>query len=133
MEANVNWLAIIAATLSSFVVGSLWYSPVMFAKVWMKEAGITEEQTKKANMFKIFGISLVLAFIIATNMAFFFGGEVDFTMGLFYGFLTGFGWVAMAMGTIYLFEQKSLKLWLINAGYQTVTFTVMGGILGAWH
>ena len=133
MDANVNWLAIIAATLSAFVVGSLWYSPVMFAKAWMKEAGISEEQTKKANLFKIFGTTLVLSFIIATNLAFFFGGEVDFTMGLMYGFLTGFGWVAMAMGTIYLFEQKSFKLWLINAGYQTVTFTRMGGRLGAWH
>ncbi len=133
MEANVNWLAIVAATLSAFVVGSFWYSPLLFAKAWMKEAGITEEQTNQANMIKIFGTTLVLSFIMATNLAFFFGGEVDFTMGLLYGFLTGFGWVALSMGIIYLFEQKSLKLWLINGGYLTVAFTVMGGILGAWH
>ncbi len=99
----------------------------------MKEAGMTVEQTKKANMVKIFGTTLVLSFIMATNLAFFFGGAVDFTMGLFYGFLTGFAWVALSMGTIYLYDQKSMKLWLINVRYLTVAFPVMGGILGALH
>ena len=52
--------------------------------------------------------------------------------GLFAGFAAGFGWVAMSVGTIYLFERRSFKLFLINAGYQIVTYTIMGGILGVW-
>jgi hypothetical protein len=44
-----------------------------------------------------------------------------------------FTFVAMAFGITYLFESRPLKLWLINAGYQTVVFTIMGAILGAWH
>ena len=44
----------------------------------------------------------------------------------------GLGWVAMSLGVIYLFEQRSMKLWLINSGYQIVAYTVMGAILGAW-
>lgn len=40
---------------------------------------------------------------------------------------------AMSLGVIYLFEQRSLKLWLINSGYQVVAFTAMGGILGGWR
>ena len=42
------------------------------------------------------------------------------------------GWVAMSLGVIYLFEQRPFKLWLINSGYQVLTYTVMGGILAAW-
>jgi hypothetical protein len=38
----------------------------------------------------------------------------------------------MSLGVIYLFEQRSLKLWLINSGYQVVAYTMMGAILGAW-
>jgi hypothetical protein len=133
MEANVNWLAIVVATISAFAIGAIWYSPLLFAKAWMKEAGITEEKTKQANMAKTFGLAFILTFIMATNLAFFFGSEIDFVMGIFYGLLTGLGWVAFSMGVIYLFEQRSLKLWLINGGYLTVAFTVMGGILGAWH
>ena len=37
------------------------------------------------------------------------------------------------MGVTYLFERRSLRLWLLNAGYVTLAFMVMGGILGAWH
>jgi hypothetical protein len=33
---------------------------------------------------------------------------------------------------IYLFEQRPLRLFFINAGYQIVNFTVMGLILGVW-
>jgi hypothetical protein len=49
------------------------------------------------------------------------------------GFLIGLLFVAMAMGITYLFERKSLKLFFINAGYQIITFTVIGLILGLWR
>jgi len=53
-------------------------------------------------------------------------------MGATAGLMAGLFWVATAMGITYLFERKSLKLYLINAGYHVVTFTLMGLILGAW-
>ena len=41
-------------------------------------------------------------------------------------------WVAMSLGVIYLVEQRSLKLWLINSGYQVLAYTLMGGLIGLW-
>ena len=79
------------------------------------------------------GLIEFLNVLVAINMALFFGGQVGFTDGLIYGAFTGIFFVAAAFGINYLFEHKSLKLWLINAGYQAVIFTVIGGILGAWH
>jgi hypothetical protein len=38
----------------------------------------------------------------------------------------------MSLGVIYLFERRSLKLWLINSGYQVLAFALVGAILGAW-
>lgn len=133
METSVNWLAVLVAALSSFVLGGLWYSPILFAKAWMKENGFTEEYLKKANMALVFGLTFVLSFIIAVNLAFFLGNESTLTQGMLYGGLAGFGWVSMALGTIYLFERKTMKLWLIHAGYVTLQFVIMGAILGAWH
>jgi hypothetical protein len=46
--------------------------------------------------------------------------------------MTGLTFISTALGVIYLFEARSLRLWLINAGYQVVIFSVMGTILGAW-
>jgi len=131
--STINWLAVLVAAVASFAIGSLWYSPVLFGKVWQREAEMTDEKIKNGNMAKIFGLAFVLSFIISLCLALFFAGQVSFTEGLMYGFFTGAFWVAAALGILYLFEHKSLKLWFINAGYHIVTFTVMGGILGAWH
>jgi hypothetical protein len=131
--STVNFLAVLVAAISSFIVGSLWYSPILFGKVWQKESGMTNEKIKRSNMVKIFGLTFVLSFIIALCLALFFAGQADFTNGLLYGFFTGAFWVATAIGILYLFEHHSFKLWLINAGYHIIGFTIMGGILGAWH
>lgn len=129
---QVNWLAVIVAALSTFLIGGLWYSPAVFGKAWMKENGFTEESMKGGNLVKIFGLAFVLGLVASINLAMFLGAETDATMGAFYGFLAGFGWVATFVGTHYLFERKSFKLFLINAGYSIVALTVMGVIIGAW-
>ena len=49
------------------------------------------------------------------------------------GLLVSVFWVATASGLTYLFEQRSLRLFLINAGYNVVLFAIVGTIIGAWH
>ncbi len=130
---QVSWLAIVAAALSTFLIGGLWYSPAAFGKAWMKENGFTEEGMKNAAMGKIFGLAFVLGLVASVNLAMFLGPDNGAGMGAFYGFLAGFGWVATFVGTHYLFERRSFRLFLINAGYSIVALTIMGLILGAWH
>ncbi len=130
---ELNYLAILLAALSTFILGGLWYSPAVFGKAWMKENGFTEEDMKKGNIVKIFGLAFVLALISAINLAMFMGPEKEVSMGAAYGFAAGFGWVATFVGTHYLFERKSFKLFLINAGYSVVALTVMGVIIVAMN
>ncbi len=137
--SDLNWLAILAATLSAFVVGFLWYGPVL-GRAWMDSAGITEEQVASGNMARIFSLALVFQLVMAFCLAmFFYGGTaesaelINASSGAFYGFLTGFGWVAMALGVNALFEQRSFRYMAINGGYWIIVFTLMGLILGAWH
>jgi hypothetical protein len=128
----LNYWAILVAALSTFLIGGLWYSPALFGKAWMKENNFTEEDMKKGNMPKIFGLAFFLGLLAAINLAMFMGPEADVSFGAFAGFAAGFGWVATFVGTHYLFERKSFKLFLINAGYSVVALTVMGMIIGAW-
>ena len=124
-----NYLGIALAALSTFLIGGLWYSPAVFGKAWMKENGFKEEDMKGGNMVKIFGIAFVLGLISAINLAMFMGPEKNPSMGALWGFLAGAGWVATFVGTHYLFERRSFKLFLINAGYSIVALTVMGVII----
>ena len=128
----LNWLAVFAAAVLSFVIGGLWYSPLLFGKAWMTEMGFAEEELQ-GDMARIFGLSFVCSFVIALNLAMFLGPEATLGWGLAAGALAGVGWVAMALGIIYLFSRHSTRLYLIDAGYNVVTFTLMGGLLGLWN
>lgn len=134
----LNIWAILAATLSTFAIGAVWYSPLLFANTWMEAAGVSKEQTESGNMAKIFGLAFIFELIMAFNLAMFLTGspeaaaQISASTGAFYGFLTGFGWVFFALAVNSLFEQRSWKYILINGGYWTVSFTIMGLIIGAW-
>lgn len=135
--AAINWLAVVAASLVGFALGFVWYGP-LFGKPWMASVGMTEEDAEKGNMTKIFGFTFVFQFIMAYCLAMFFYGDpasaemINASNGAFYGFLTGFGWVAMVIGVNALYEQKSWTYIFINGGFWIIVFTLMGLILGAW-
>jgi hypothetical protein len=132
MAININYLAVLAAATSAFVIGGMWYSPILFGGVWMRETGLSDAMLKKRSMGLVFGTSFVLSLIIAVNLAAFLSGPPDLQWGATAGALAGIGWVATAIGITYLFEAKSMKLFLVDAGYHAVTFIVMGAIIGTW-
>jgi hypothetical protein len=126
---GINWLAIVAAGFAGFIVGGLWYSPVLFGKAWQREVGLTEEQMKQGNMAKIMGGSLVLAIISAAVFSMFLGPKPDLAFATGVGFAAGLCWVAASFGINYLFERRSFKLFAINGGYHTLEFTLIGLVL----
>jgi hypothetical protein len=131
--STINIWAVLVAALSAFLIGSLWYSPLLFANSWMREAGLDEEKLKDANMAKIFGLAFLFMLIMSYCLAMFLNDpSIDLAMGAFYGFLTGFGWIFFALAVNSLYERRSWKYTLINGGYWVVVFTLMGVILGAW-
>lgn len=127
-----NIWAVITAAVSSFVLGGLWYSPLLFGKAWQRATGLTDEQIQGGNMALIFGLSLLLCLIAAFVFAMFLGPRPPVALGLGAGFSAGLCWVSASFGINYLFERKSLKLFLINAGYHTLQFTLIGLILALW-
>lgn len=136
-QLSFNYLAILAATISAFVLGGLWYSPAAFGTAWKKELGLTDEECKRreaaGGVGRIMGMAFVLELIMAFNLAAFLGAKSTLAFGTFAGAAAGFGWVGLSFGVTYLFEQKSFRFFLINAGYHAVALTIMGAILGAWH
>lgn len=128
---NVNWLSVILASISAFLLGGVWYGP-LFGKAWMAAFGFSVNDLKKRSMPKTFGFSLILAFIAALNLEMFIGPEANLSTGMAAGFFAGFGWVATLLGILYLFEMQNLKAFGINAGYCVLSLTVMGAVLGVW-
>ena len=69
--------------------------------------------------------------VMAFNLAAFIGAKASLGFATLAGLATGLGWVAMSLGVLYLFERRSLKLWLINSGYLVLAFTVIP-VLSSW-
>lgn len=140
---SVNWLAVLVAGISSFVVGGIWYSPGLFGKAWMKYNNFTTECLKKTSKAKIFGWPLIFSFVMSANLGMFLSEPAtacipdcipkpDMSWGAMAGFLAGI-WTFCAIAIHSLFEQKSWQLILINGFYSMASLTLMGAIIGVWR
>ena len=130
---GINWLAVVVATLVAFALGGLWYSKALFGNTWLEEVGLTEEAINNANMAKTFGSTFVLQLLATIALAATLGADSTWMDGLQNGLFISVLWIATAYGITYLFEQRSIRLFFINAGYYVVLFSISGSILGAWH
>jgi len=128
---QMNLLAVVAAAVSAFVLGGLWYGP-LFKHAWCREAGVNPDKPN-GHPGVVFGLAFVLSLIAAGVFAMFLGPKPDLRFALGAGFGAGLCWVATSFGINYLFAGRSLRLWLIDGGYHTLQFTLYGLVLGLWH
>ena len=155
---EINFLALFVAALSTLVVGFVWYNPKVFGTIWMKEAGLKEENMKDFNMIKVFSLSIVYAFLIsfilqmltihqfgalgmvggdptiakpsyAAFMADYGTAFRTFKHGALHGFMTGLFMILPVTGTNALYEKRSFKYVMVTSGFWIVCFTIMGGII----
>ncbi len=140
---SINWLAVLVAGISAFVLGGVWYSPALFGNSWMAENNLSIEKIKQGNMLKIYGIAFILSLVMAANLAMFLADgpstcpadcvqKTDVTWGAIAGFLAGI-WVFCAVAMHGLFEHRNWKLICINGAYSLVGLTLMGAIIGLWR
>jgi len=134
----VNLLALLASTIAIFVLGGLWYSPLLFAKKWMALQGKTPEQiaasggSVSAMMYVqalLCGLLTSAAMLVVTTHL----PDRNAIHGAIMGVIC---WLGFAGATSYgtaLFSMKSKALWWIDSGYNLVCFVISGVILTAWQ
>jgi hypothetical protein len=129
---QINYLAVVAAAVSAFFLGGLWYGP-LFGNAWLSANGLTPDTAPKGHGAKIFAISFIWALLGAWFFAMFLGQAPAFAFATAVGFGAGLLWVAGSFAINYQFEQRPAKLLWINGGYHTLQYTLYGAILGLWH
>lgn len=126
---DVNWFAVVIAAVSAFVLGGLWYGP-LFKTTWCREAGV-DMQAKGRHPAFVFGAAFVLSLVAAWAVAALIGrSDPSLLFAVHVGLLSGVCFVATSFGINYLFAGRSLKLWLIDAGYHVLQFTLYGLVIG---
>ena len=128
---SINFLAVLVAAASSFALGGLWYSPVLFLNPWNKAMGRSDKDD--GHPARVFGLSFVFALVAAFVFAMLLGPSPALSEAWKAGLLVGVGFVAMSFGINYQFANRPIVAWLIDGGYHTTQFVLYGLILGAWH
>ena len=131
---DINLGAVLVAAFTKVAIGSFWYSPLICGKSWMAENNFSEADFMKGHPIWLMAIlSLSFAFVAALGMAFFITPNSTFLSGAGMGALVSIVWISSSKANTTLYENYTLKHYLIHAGYDIFTYTVMGGILGGWH
>lgn len=136
MELTLNWLAIGLATLSSMVVGTIWYLPKVFGNRWQALTGKDPNNpTSKAAAYggtfvasAITAIALAIAIEVAGAA---FGGSF-LVVALVAGAVLWAGFTSARILVHELFESRDLRIWVITAAYELVTILLMAAIIGVF-
>ena len=141
-EPTINYLAVLIATIAHFVLGGIWYSPMLFLNQWYDGMGLTPEEAK-AKRVGGHGIGLLYQFLGTFVLVFITAHMVDFmkvvyhdlpnlTVGLTAAFWLWLGYIFTFGITGVVFEKHSWKLFSVNMGYQFVGLMMVGAILAVW-
>ena len=132
---GINHFAAIVAGLVQFAFGAVWYT--VFAQPWMAGIGKTQAQlmAENGNSPLPYIIAVITAVIVAYTIAWLLP-KLDAQSvggGIRVGLTLALTLIATTIALNYGFEGRPLSLWLINSGYNLVSFVIAGLILGAWR
>jgi hypothetical protein len=123
----------IAAVLVRIIVGSLWYSPLLFLKEWQRLAGVSDDAMKggmaKGMATWIIG-AVVMTFVLAH--AVYYAGARGPALGAAVGFFNWLGFILVVHLDDWAAAKRPFKLVAINAGNTLVSLLIMGAILATW-
>jgi hypothetical protein len=135
---RINYQAVVASAFAYWVLGALWYSPLLFAGPFIALKGYTPEQvtaiqaqSHAGEIGLAFLTSLVLAYVLAHFVK--FTGAETARSGALTGFWLWLGFVVTTNLSTVLFEARPLGLYLINNGYHLAGLLGMGALLAVWR
>ncbi len=133
---DINWVAVLVGALGYFVLGALWYSPLLFSKRWISDLKLDVNDPKmKSGIPATFGGSFLMMFISSLAIAI-LANRLDISgwmSGAKLGALLGVCFNAAGTCINYLYEKKPISLYLINAVYQILGCIIAGIIICVWQ
>ena len=137
MIPEINYWAVLIATIAAIVIGSIWYTPKVFGDRWKRWADVKDPQTSAEAWLPIL-VSIALAFLLAWVLAgsvaiawHFYGGSY-FSSAIVTGLTLWAGFTAGRLITHEVFMGRPSQLTILNVSYELVLVVVMSVIIGVW-
>ena len=135
MTIDVNFWAVAIATISTMIVGSIWYTPAVFGNYWMRVAKVDmEDRSAVGPILTTLLVSFISAWVlaIATQVTWMALGGGYLVVALMTAIIGWAGFTAARFITHDAFEGRPAGLTVLNIAHELVTFVVMGLIIGVW-
>ena len=135
---KIKYPAVLVATLVHFILGGLWYSPLLFANKFMQLINWTPEQLRQIES-ESHAKELVIAFVMSFLLVYILAHFVQYTKatnaigGIQTAFWLWLGFIVTTQLPLTLFERRNFGLFLINVAYQFVGCALAGAILAVWR
>jgi hypothetical protein len=137
MVPEINYFAVIVATLSTMIVGSIWYTPKVFGNYWMRAANVTPSG-RASDAVRPIVITVIVSFVTAWVLAGaayiswdFYGGSF-FVNTLVTALILWAGFTAARFITHDAFDGRPTGLTVLNVAHELVTIVIMAIIIGVW-
>jgi hypothetical protein len=133
---GINYWAVLGAAVVAFVMGGLWYSPLLFGKAWAKLRGIDSigaggTQMRPPEILAEFVRGLIVAVVLAGFVVHL--GVVNSVGAISLGLAVWIGFQATSIVGSVIHEHYPVKLYAIHTGDALTKTLVMAVILGAWR
>ena len=126
--AEINFTAIGIGTIAALLLGIVWYAKGIFGTMWEQELG--HDPGQRGSMASTFGPVILLLFVVGIVMSAIMPASVDSIYdGALFGAIIGLGLVISAQGINFLFACRSMRLFLIEAGYLLFSFVIIGAVI----
>jgi len=134
---NLNYIAIIVLAIFYFFLGFLWYSPLLFEKLWMATLDKSIEELKAeplsmAFSFSLMGIfSFLIIFILAVILK---ACKTEMIhVSIVYALLLSIGFILIPSFASHLFERANFIHYFINYMYPVTGVVISAIILTVWR
>jgi len=133
---NINFAAVIVMAVFYFLLGYLWYSPVLFSSLWMDTLDMPIEQMKSRPLpmpyfLSVMGVySFLIIFILAIILKIMKAEKV--AASVIYALLLSVGFILLPSFASHTAERTNLVHYLINYIYPVTGIVISAVILTLW-
>jgi hypothetical protein len=129
---DLNWLAIVVATVAWFAFSAIWYSVPPLSNAWMRAAKVTPGDgpplvTLLVPTFIGYFVTSIVIALLARAI-----GATEFSDGLVLGIVLGVGFGVIGALVVQIYEQKGGSYWLINGINAIIAFSIVAVIVTVW-
>lgn len=135
---DINYVAVLVSSICFFLIGGLWFSPMLMSVPWMEELkrhGVSLAMPAKHTLWKNMLITFALNIVASVSMACLVIATRSTTVqsGFCLGLVVALGFAATSLASAFVWENRSLKLFLIDAGYPVLGIIASALILSLWR